>query len=106
MKRIFRKFNLHEGKRGSAITVHIVPGAKEKKFANILEDGTIVLEMDSKEVSGRTNQMLIKYLSSLLNVISDEVEIVAGKDGPDKIVSILNQETSVLQNKLMNLVEK
>ena len=106
MNRLFRKFNLHEGKRGSAITVHVIPGAPEKKLSDILDDGTLILELDTKDVSGKTNQVLIKYLSNILNVLSDEIEVVAGKDGPDKIVSILNQESSVLQNKLFSIVEK
>ena len=106
MNRLFRKFNLHEGKRGSAITVHVIPGAVEKRIPDILEDGTLVLELDTKDVSGKTNQILVKYLSNLLNVSTDEIEVVAGKDGPDKIVSILNQESSALQNKLFAIVNK
>ncbi len=106
MKNIFRKFNLHEGKRGSAITIHVVHGAKEKKFSDVLEDGTLILEMDVKEVSGKANQAVIKYLASLLNVATDEIEIVAGKDGPDKLVSIINEDAASLNHKLLALIEK
>ena len=106
MKNIFRKFTLHEGKRGSAITIHVVHGAQGKRFTDVLEDGTLVLEMDVKEVSGRTNQTLIKYLASTLNIGTDEIEVVAGKDGPDKLVSILNEDANSLNHKLLTLVEK
>jgi uncharacterized protein YggU (UPF0235/DUF167 family) len=106
MRNLFRKFNLHEGKRGSAITIHVVTGAREKRFIKVLEDGTLILEMDVRDVSGKTNQILVKYLAGLLNVLTDEIEVVAGKDGPDKIVSILNQDTHTLHHTLMKLIQQ
>jgi len=106
MKNLFRKFNLHQGKHGSAITIHLLPGALQKRFTDVLADGTLVLEMDIKEVSGKANQILIKYLAGLLNVAVDDIEVVAGKDGADKLVSILNQDTHILHQKIMAFIEK
>ncbi|MBI9049510.1 MAG: DUF167 domain-containing protein [Anaerolineaceae bacterium] len=106
MKRLFRKFNLHEGKRGSAVTVHVVPGSSGKRISNVMEDGTLVVEMDTRDVSGKTNQAIVKFFSGILNVSVDEIEVVAGKDGADKLISIINENTTDLHEKLMALVEK
>ena len=106
MKRLFRKFNLHEGKKGSAITVHVVPGMTEKRIAELQDDGTLVVEMDTKDVTGKTNQALIKYFASILDVTQDEIEVVAGTDGADKLISIINTNTDEVNKQLMLLVQK
>jgi uncharacterized protein YggU (UPF0235/DUF167 family) len=106
MKRLFRKFNLHEGKKGSAITVHVVPGMTEKRIVDIKEDGTLIVELDVKDVNGKTNQVLTKFIASILNVTQDDIEIVAGLDGADKLISIINTNTDEVNKQLMMLVAK
>ena len=106
MKRLFRKFNLHEGKKGSAITIHVVPGMSEKRIVDVKEDGTLIVEMDAKDVSGKSNQALIKFFASILDVNQDEIEVVAGVDGADKLLSIINTDTDEVNKQLMMLVQK
>jgi uncharacterized protein YggU (UPF0235/DUF167 family) len=106
MKRLFRKFNLHEGKKGSAITVHVVPGMAEKKIVEVKDDGTLVVEMDTKDVAGKTNQLLVKYFASILDVTQDDIEVVAGSEGADKLISIINTNTDEVNKHLMMLVQK
>ena len=106
MKRLFRKFNLHEGKKGSAITVHVVPGMPEKRIVDIKDDGTLIVELDVKDVTGKTNQVLEKYFASILNVGQDDIEIVAGADGADKLISIINTNTDDVNKQLTLLVSK
>ena len=36
-----RKFNLHDGKRGSALAVRVTPRASRNEIVELLDDGTI-----------------------------------------------------------------
>ena len=36
-----RKFNLHDGKKGSALAIRVTPRASRNEIVELLEDGTI-----------------------------------------------------------------
>jgi uncharacterized protein YggU (UPF0235/DUF167 family) len=77
-----RKFRLHDGKGGSALTVRVIPKASKNEVVEILTDGTIKVRL--------VTQVPQTYL-----------EIVAGYNGPDKLVSVVNLDTGTVQERIM-----
>jgi uncharacterized protein (TIGR00251 family) len=85
-----RKFKLHDGKRGAALTIRVTPRARKTGFGGVMEDGTIRIRVAAPPVEGKANAALIRFLSKVLGVRKNRIEIVAGERGLDKIISILD----------------
>ncbi len=84
-----RKYNLHDGKIGSALAVRVIAKASRDALAGILEDGTIKVHVTASPENGQDNEALIKLLADALNVSESDVAIVAGETGRDKLVSVI-----------------
>ncbi|MBA4313231.1 MAG: hypothetical protein C0417_11440, partial [Chlorobiaceae bacterium] len=54
-----RKFHLHDGDSGSAITVRITPRMPRNEISEIMEDGTIKIRLSAPPLDGKANQVLI-----------------------------------------------
>ena len=85
---IGRKFNFHDGEKGSALAVRISDDQGKIGIINVLEDGTLVINFagESKDI----NQDLIKFLARILNINEKRFDIVAGIEGSEKLISILD----------------
>jgi uncharacterized protein (TIGR00251 family) len=83
-----RKFHMHDGKMGAAITVRIIPRSSHDKISEVLEDGTIKICLTAPQTEEKANQALIDFLAEVLSVDADRLEIVAGLSGTDKLVTI------------------
>ena len=83
-----RKFKLHNGERGAALTVRVTPRARRTEVAGIREDGALRIRITAPPVEGRANIALIEYLAEVLGIRKTRIEILAGEKGLDKIVSI------------------
>ena len=82
-----RKFS--EGKSGAAITIRVTPRAKKSQIVSLLSDDTVKIKLAAPPVEGKANEELIKFLAKILNVRKNDLEIVAGKTGRDKLVTVL-----------------
>jgi uncharacterized protein (TIGR00251 family) len=60
----------------------------------VLEDGTIKIRLVSPPVEGQANEELVNFLAELLGVKPGDVEIVAGLDGRQKLISVINVQTA------------
>jgi uncharacterized protein (TIGR00251 family) len=96
-----KEYNLHNGKRGSAIAVRVTPRASNNEVAEILHDGTIRIRLTAPPVEGKANQELAKFLSDILGVPKSNIEIVAGQSGRDKLVSILDMDAETAHQKIL-----
>ena len=85
-----RRFILHDGKHGAALTVRVTPRARRDEFVGILEDGTVRVRISAPPVEGKANLALVTFLAKVLGVRKNRIEIVAGHKGLDKIISILD----------------
>lgn len=83
-----RKYKLHNGKHGAALTIRVTPRARKTELGGVLEDGTVRVRVAAPPVDGKANKALVKYLSELFGVRKSKIEIVAGEKGLDKIISI------------------
>jgi len=96
-----RQPHLHGGRSGSALAVRVVPRARETAVAGLLSDGTLRIHVAAPAVDDRANQALIEYLAKVLEVPKAGIEIVAGRSGRAKLVSILGVDAPTAQKKLL-----
>jgi hypothetical protein len=97
-----RKFHLHDGKVGAAITVRVTPRASKDEISEILDDGTIKVRLIAGPEEARTNHALIEFLAGVLQVPIDQLEIVAGETGRDKLVTIDNLSSSTVHTRILD----
>jgi uncharacterized protein (TIGR00251 family) len=101
-----RKFKLHGGKGGSALTVRVTPRARRTEVAEILEDGTMRIRVTAPPVEGKANAALIQFLADVLEIRKSRSEIVAGEKGLDKIVSITDLSAAEVQRRLQEYIDR
>lgn len=96
-----RKFNLHNGETGSAITVRVTTRASKNEIQEILDDGTIKIRITSAPVEGQANETLLRFLAELLDVKVGQLEIVAGQTGRDKLISVIGLDAETVQERIL-----
>jgi uncharacterized protein len=96
-----RKFHLHNGKSGAAITVRVTPRASKNEISEILDDGTVKIRLTTPPEEAVSNQALLLFLADVLGVKTSQIEIVAGINGKDKLVAVTNMDSSMLQTKIL-----
>lgn len=105
-----RKFKLHDGKQGAALTIRVTPRSRNTELSGVLEDGTLRVRVATPPTEDKANTALIAFLSSLFGVGKSRISIVAGSQGLDKIVSILGmtaqEAEEILQSKLDEITEQ
>lgn len=101
-----RKFKLHDGKQGAAMTVRVTPRASKTTFGGVLEDGTVRVRVSAPPLEGRANKALIKFIAEVLGVSKSRVEIVAGEKGLDKILSIIDMNAEQVEERIRGWMEK
>ncbi|MCX6072510.1 MAG: DUF167 domain-containing protein [Chloroflexi bacterium] len=95
-----RKFKLHSGKSGAALTLRITPRARKTEFAGVLEDGILRVRVAAPPVEGKANAALLTFLAKVLAVRKNRIEIIAGQRGLDKIVSVLDLSAEEVQSRI------
>ncbi|HEY4666580.1 MAG: DUF167 domain-containing protein [Anaerolineales bacterium] len=100
-----RKFKLHNGKVGAAITVRVTPRARKSEFAGIMEDGTLRIRIQEPPVGGKANRALIAFLAKVLGVRASRIEIVAGETGLDKIVAVEAMSAEEVENRIQGWLD-
>jgi hypothetical protein len=100
-----RRFHLHDGQMGAAITVRVTPRSSKNEIQEILKDGTIKIRITSAPVEGHANETLIRFLAEVLNISMNQVEIIAGKTGRDKLISIIGLDANIVQQRIMEKIK-
>lgn len=75
-----------QAKGGAAITVRLGPNARENQIADILDDGTLYVRL--VKGGGEPDRDLIRFLAKVLKVKVNQIEVVAGQGGQDKLIAI------------------
>jgi len=96
-----KEYHLHNGKKGSALAVRVTPRASRNEVAEILHDGTVRIRLTAPPAEGKANKELSKFLSDILGVPKSKIEIVVGKTGRDKLVSILDMDAETAHQKIL-----
>ena len=71
------------------------PLSHKNEVTEFLSDGTVNVKLTAPPINGKANIALIKFLTENIEVKQSEIEIISGKKGRNKIVSIdgLDPET-------------
>ena len=96
-----RKFNLHDGRKGSALAVRVTPRASRNEIVEMLDDGTIKIRIASSPSDQEANDALIGFLSEVLGVPSSRLDIVAGVTGRDKLISVIDMDAETVHQRIV-----
>ncbi|MDD2922307.1 MAG: DUF167 domain-containing protein [Anaerolineales bacterium] len=96
-----RKYDFHDGQRGSALAVRVTPRASRNQIVGLLNDGTIKVHLASDPSDEQTNIELVGFLAEVLGVPKSRVEIVAGESGRDKLVSVLDMDVDTAHQRVL-----
>ena len=96
-----RAYRFHNGKKGAALAIRVIPRAKKNEVSEILDDGTIKIRLTAPPVQGKANASLIKFLADILNVSRSRIEIIAGETGRNKLVSVLDVDSYTVEEKIL-----
>jgi uncharacterized protein (TIGR00251 family) len=96
-----RKYDFHDGQRGSALAVRVTPRASRNQIVDMLNDGTIKVHLASEPSDDETNVELVSFLAEVLGVPRSRVEIVAGESGRDKLVSVLDMDVETAHQRVL-----
>jgi uncharacterized protein len=96
-----RKFNLHGGKKGSALAIRVTPRASRNEIVELLEDGTIKVRIAAPPSDHEANETLIGFLAEVLGVPKSRLDIVAGISGRDKLVSIVDMDAETAHQRIL-----
>ncbi len=96
-----RKFNLHDGKKGSALAVRVTPRATRNEIVELLDDGTIKVRIASPPTDNEANETLIEFLSQILGVPRSRLDIVAGLTGRDKLISVVDMDADTAHKRIL-----
>ena len=99
-----RKFHIHDPKAGAAITVRVTPRAGRTAISGIMEDGTVKIRLAAAPVGGSANDALIKYLADILQVSENQIEIISGHTGRNKLVGIIGVDAQTVQKRIMDKI--
>lgn len=96
-----RRFEITDARGGAALTVRVVTQAERTEIAGVQDDGVLKIRlMASPAGTPAANQELVDFLAGQLGVPSQNVAVVAGENGREKIVSIegltVNQVEAIL----------
>jgi uncharacterized protein (TIGR00251 family) len=83
-----REFKITDAQHGAAFTVRVVTRANEVEVVGIQDDGSLKIRLTESPADGRANAQLIDFLAQILEVDPVQIEIVAGEDKPNKIISV------------------
>jgi uncharacterized protein (TIGR00251 family) len=97
---------LHHGKSGSALAVRVIPRSPRNEVVGIMDDGTVKIRLTSPPVDGKANRALIKFLSALLDVKANQLEIVAGMTGRNKLIVINGLGAQYVDERILNSLSK
>ena len=96
-----RGLRFTDGKKGAALPVRVIPRARKNEIVEILSDQTVKIRLTASASEDETNEELVSFLSQLLGMPESNFEIVAGKNGRDKLVSILDATSEDVHKKIL-----
>jgi uncharacterized protein (TIGR00251 family) len=78
-----------DAKSGTAISVKVIPRAKKNEVAGLMGDGSVRIRITAPPVEGAANQALVEFLSQLMNIHKNQIEIVAGLSSERKLITLV-----------------
>ncbi|MBN1285330.1 MAG: DUF167 domain-containing protein [Anaerolineae bacterium] len=95
------QFKITDAKGGAAFTVRVVTRARRQEIVGIQEDGTLKIRLTGSPADSNTNEELIEFLAGTLGVDKEQIEIVAGEKGREKLISVEGITPDAVNQKLV-----
>lgn len=96
-----RNFEITDAKGGAAFTVRVVTRATNTEVMGINDDGSLRIRLQASPAGDpAANRELVDFLADMLAVTPDQIEIVAGVGGREKVIAIEGITTADLESKL------
>ncbi len=96
-----RQFKMHDGKKGSALAVRVTPRASRNEIVEVMDDGTVKVRLAAAPADEESNDALLNYLSEILGVPRTKLDIVAGAQGRDKLVAVMDMDTETAHSRIV-----
>jgi uncharacterized protein len=96
-----RKFELHNGKKGSALAVRVTPRASRNEIVELLDDGTIKVRLATPPTDDEANEALIDFFAEVLGVPKARLDIVAGAAGRDKLIAVMDMDVETAHQRIL-----
>jgi uncharacterized protein YggU (UPF0235/DUF167 family) len=99
---IGREFKFHNGGNGAALAIRVKASSKRNRIKRVMKDGTVVVHLvgPGKDI----NERLVQFLAQELQVEQNRLQIIAGLDGTDKLLSILEMQPSEIQRIILDKI--
>ncbi len=95
---------MKEASLGAALTVHLVDGSGTAAIQKLHDDGTIVIHLPATTADRDKNQALISFLAAVLQVEEKQIELVAGANRADKLISVIGISPEQVDQKVFQLL--
>lgn len=99
---IGREFKFHNGGRGAALALRVKSGRNTSRFEKVLKDGTVVVHLTG--ASGDTDGELLELLARELQVAKSRLQVIAGEEDKNKLVSVLDMFPEEIQKKILDRI--
>src|SRR5262245_11139441 len=96
-----RKFQMHDGKKGSALAVRVTPRASRNEIVELQEDGTVKVRIAASPADDEANAALLEFLSEILGVAQNKLDIVAGVSGRDKLIAVEDMDVETAHARIV-----
>jgi uncharacterized protein YggU (UPF0235/DUF167 family) len=96
-----QEHNFRDGKMGSAIAVRIIPKATSDRIVEIHKDGAIIIRLKAGGNGAEINKALLEFLSKIFEIPPRQMEVVAGSQRNEKLITILNLDSSIVQDRIL-----
>ena len=100
-----RRNRLHNAQSGAALAVRVTPRASRDRIMQVLDDGTVKIQLTAPPVDGEANAKLIAFIAKVLDVAKSRIEIVAGETGRDKLVTVTGMNAATLHERILANVD-
>lgn len=97
-----RNLEITNAAGGAAFNVRVVTRASQTELAGVGDDGILKVRLTSASPEGAANDELVKLLAAALELDAGQIEVVAGQNKKDKIISVEGVSPEVLEEKLLS----
>ncbi len=97
-----RDLTITKASGGAAFNVRVVTRASAGEVAGIGDDGILKVRLTAAGVEGAANDELVALLAKEFGLEAKHIEIVAGQNHKDKIVSVEGISPEDLEEKLLS----
>ena len=88
---------------GAAIAVKVTPRAKATEVAGLMADGTIKIRVAAAPEGGAANNALIGFLSSVLKIPANQIDIMGGFTSERKLISLVGVSPADVEATMVRL---